>query len=41
MFKDKKYKKREDDDKEVKRKLKKAEKDALRELRKDTLVMQA
>jgi hypothetical protein len=35
IFGDKKFK-RTDDDKEVKRKLKKAEKDAIRELRKDT-----
>ncbi len=34
---DEKYKKREESEKEVKRKTKKAEKDAMRELRKDTV----
>ena len=34
------YKKREETDKEVKRKTKKAEKDAMRELKKDTIQLQ-
>lgn len=38
-FRDKKFKKPEDE-KEVKRKLKKVEKDAVRELRKDTMHLQ-
>jgi hypothetical protein len=36
----KRYKKREETDKEVKRKTKKAEKDAMRELKKDTVQLQ-
>ena len=36
----KKYKKREESEKEVKRKTKKAEKDAMRELKKDTMQLQ-